>query len=249
MKLKSALISTGIVVVYLILVLLGYFNSGEGIVNRIFKGLGGDLSGGGYIQIFTLCIFCVGMMEIMDKVGSVKKEKKFFRHSLLPSEEHIVFGVKEVNNIRVKVNDYLKSKPEDDIRKFYLLKMIKSVCTKFRANKSVSETLEIVNIQSRINLAKTESEQSIIKYIAWAIPSIGFIGTVLGIAQALEVANQSVDVVTSTLAIAFDTTLFSLVLSLIYMWYFHHLQEENENLHSEVEEYVINELVNKIDVS
>jgi len=249
MKLKSILISSGIVVVYLILVMLGYYNSGEGIVNRIFKGMGGDLWGGGYIQIFTLWIFCVGMMEIMDKVGSVKKEKKFFSQSLLPSEEHIVFGVKEVNNIRVKVNDYLNSKPEDDSRKFYLLKMIKSVCTKFRANKSVSETLEIVNIQSRINLAKTESEQSIIKYIAWAIPSIGFIGTVLGIAQALEVANQSVDIVTSTLAIAFDTTLFSLVLSLIYMWYFHHLQEENENLHSEVEEYVINELVNKIDVS
>ncbi|MDG1279298.1 MAG: MotA/TolQ/ExbB proton channel family protein [Algoriphagus sp.] len=249
MKLKSILISTGIVVVYLILVILGYFNSGEGAINRIFKGMGGDISGGGYIQIFTLWIFCLGIMEILDKVGSVKREKKFLRHSLLPSEEHIVFGVDEVNNIRVKVNDYLKSKSDDDIRNFYLLRMIKSVCTKFRANKSVSETLEIVNIQSRINLAKTESGQSIIKYIAWAIPSIGFIGTVLGIAQALEVANQSVDIVTSTLAIAFDTTLFSLILSLIYMWYFHILQEDNEILHSEIEEFVINQLVNKIDVS
>lgn len=249
MKFKNILISIGIVICYSILVILGYLNSADGPTNRILKGLGGDLAGGGYIQLFTLWIFCIGMFEIFDKVILVKKEKRFFGLDLLPNEEHIVFGVREINTIRVKVNDYLKSKSEEDSRRFYLLKMIKSVCTKFRANKSVSEALEIVNIQSRINLSKTESEQSILKYIAWAIPSIGFIGTVLGIAQALEVANQSVEIVTSTLAIAFDTTLFSLILSLIFMWYFHQLQEENENLHSEIEEFVVNQLVNKIDVS
>lgn len=68
--------------------------------------------------------------------------------------------------------------------------------------------------------------------------------------MALEIAaTAKIEAVTATLGVAFDTTLVALVLSIIYMWKIHEMQEENEKLHIENEEYVVKNLINKIDVS
>ena len=108
---------------------------------------------------------------------------------------------------------------------FLLIDMIKKACTKFRANKSVEESLSLVSALSDINQRGSDSEQSIIRYVAWAIPSVGFIGTVIGIAASLGVANnivtqEGIDKVTNLLSIAFDTTLIALILSLILIFSF-----------------------------
>ena len=61
--------------------------------------------------------------------------------------------------------------------------------------------IEIISIQSEINKERSESDQSNIRYLTWVIPSIGFIGTVLGISGALSIAaSGDMDVITSTLA-------------------------------------------------
>ena len=71
----------------------------------------------------------------------------------------------------------------------------------------------------------------------------------LGISQALGLANTNdIDLITSTLGIAFDTTLLALVLSVVLMWMIHDMQEQTDKLHSEVEEQVTDNLINKIDV-
>ena len=62
---------------------------------------------------------------------------------------------------------------------------LKMACTKFRANKSAQETMDVVRIQTEINMNYLDSSFSIIRYLAWSIPSIGFIGTVFGISGAL----------------------------------------------------------------
>ena len=128
--------------------------------------------------------------------------------------------------------------------------MIRRVCNKFRSSQSVPEILEIISIQTEINKDKAESDQSNIRYLVWVIPSIGFIGTVLGISQALSIAaSADMNLITSTLGVAFDTTLVSLVLSVIIMWYVHSLQQETDNLHAGIKEYLIEKLVNRIEVS
>ena len=78
-----------------------------------------------------------------------------------------------------------------------------------------------------------------IKYLIWSIPSLGFVGTVVGIGDALlETVNvDSLDVgqaaiaksmVSSNIGVAFDTTLVALLLSLVSMLVYHLLiQFEN----------------------
>ncbi len=62
------------------------------------------------------------------------------------------------------------------------------------------------------------------------------------------VANSGdMNIITSTLGVAFDTTLISLILSIIIMWFFHGLQEKTDNLHATIKEYVMENLVNRIE--
>ncbi len=74
---------------------------------------------------------------------------------------------------------------------------------------------------------RLESELTIVRYIAWAIPSIGFLGTVRGIGTALGQANQAVngDIlgVTVSLGVAFNSTFVALVTSILLMFLLHQL--------------------------
>ena len=69
----------------------------------------------------------------------------------------------------------------------------------------------------RIEVAadQQESELSMLRYLVWAIPSIGFIGTVRGIGVALQRADEAltgdISGVTSALGVAFNSTLVALI--------------------------------------
>jgi biopolymer transport protein ExbB/TolQ len=71
-----------------------------------------------------------------------------------------------------------------------------------------------VREQCDIEADKLDSELSMVRYISWAIPSIGFIGTVRGIGDALGQAYKAVEGdisgVTVSLGVAFNSTFVAL---------------------------------------
>jgi biopolymer transport protein ExbB/TolQ len=86
-----------------------------------------------------------------------------------------------------------------------------------------------------------------IRYIAWAIPSIGFLGTVRGIGQALGQAHRAVqgDIagVTQSLGIAFNSTFVALLISIVIMFLLHQLQLAQERIVLDTESYADNRLI------
>jgi len=96
----------------------------------------------------------------------------------------------------------------------------------------------------------TESELSTIRYIAWAIPSVGFIGTVRGIGAALAQAHQAVagDItgVTRSLGVAFNSTFIALVISIVLMFFIHQLQLMQERLVLDTESYGDQHLISRL---
>lgn len=246
--LYATLISTLLQVVIVVVFYATGADAGESFTNRISVLLGGNLLNGGYIQYLEYIAFfwCLLEMSFLNRV--MKKERSYLGTDVLPNEEHAIINPNEVNQIRLRVSNYLAQKQiEYPHQEFFLLKMIKRVCTKFRSNYSVAEAMDILNSQVQINVLKSESGQSTIRYTIWAIPSIGFIGTVLGISQALGIADEGdTKLITSTLGVAFDTTLVALILSIVLMWMYHDLQERIENLHTAIQEYVMENLINRI---
>jgi len=73
-----------------------------------------------------------------------------------------------------------------------------------------------------------------IKYISWAIPSIGFIGTVRGIGDALSRAAEAIDGnitgMTTSLGVAFNSTFVALVLSILLMLFITRLEHKQDAL-------------------
>jgi len=80
-----------------------------------------------------------------------------------------------------------------------------------------------------------------VRYIAWAIPSIGFIGTVRGIGQALGQAHKAVEGdifgVTQSLGVAFNSTLIALLISIVLMFLLYQLQLLQERYVLDTEAY------------
>ena len=160
-------------------------------------------------------------------------------------KENWVMDVDDVNQLKLNMQQI------EHTNKYYLTDLIKKACIKYRLNKSSSEVLGLVESQVKIYNSNMESEQSFISYVAWAIPSVGFIGTVLGIAASLGYANQAttpegIEKVTSMLAVAFDTTLVALVLSVILMYFIHYLHKKQDAFFARLSSYMIENLINRL---
>jgi biopolymer transport protein ExbB/TolQ len=86
-----------------------------------------------------------------------------------------------------------------------------------------------------------------IRYIAWAIPSIGFIGTVRGIGAALGEAHKAVEGdiagVTENLGVAFNSTFVALMISIVVMFLVHQLQLLQDRLVFDSQTYVDHNLI------
>lgn len=95
---------------------------------------------------------------------------------------------------------------------------------------------------------RLDSELAMVRYISWAIPSIGFIGTVRGIGEALGQAHQAVEGniigVTNSLGVAFNSTFIALVISIFIMFFTHQLQLLQERLVQNTQEYCDSNLLN-----
>ncbi len=222
---------------------VGHHMTEAKIPKRLFILFGGDFFNGGYIQLLTYIAFFWSLLEIFHMLKNIAKENKSFKKKLLPTEERHLILPSQINEI------YLKASELSLEKKSLLFEMVKKACLKFRATKSIPEMIEIISIQTEINKEISESDQSNIKYLTWVIPSIGFVGTVLGISQALMIANSGdMNLITATLGVAFDTTLISLILSIIVMWYYHELMKETDYLHANLKSYIIENLINRIEI-
>ncbi|RME65158.1 MAG: MotA/TolQ/ExbB proton channel family protein [Alphaproteobacteria bacterium] len=122
----------------------------------------------------------------------------------------------------------------DQERDFILPRALTMALERFIATRRVPDASAAAIQTLESEAERMESELSIIRYIAWAIPSIGFIGTVRGIGQALGQAHRAVEGdisgVTQSLGTAFNSTFVALVLSIILMFVIHQLQRAQERL-------------------
>lgn len=133
-----------------------------------------------------------------------------------------------------------------------VVRAAKAALARFGATRNVQDVSEAGHAVCAAEAERLDSELSMIRYIAWAIPAIGFIGTVRGIGNALAEAHKAVtgDIsgVTEGLGVAFNSTLVALLLSLLLMFLLHYLQLAQERLVLDAETYLDNRLLRNLQV-
>jgi biopolymer transport protein ExbB/TolQ len=130
---------------------------------------------------------------------------------------------------------------ETDILDTVVVKTLMSVMRRYSSTGDLQSAADACIAAADSEAARMESGLSMIRYIIWAIPSIGFIGTVRGIGNALSQAQLALqgDIagMTDSLGIAFNSTLVALLISIVLMLLVHQLQEMQDSLVLETEEY------------
>ncbi len=126
-------------------------------------------------------------------------------------------------------------------REFLVPRTLLAALQRFGSTKSIQDVATAVKDVCETQADRLDSELAMIRYIVWAIPSIGFIGTVRGIGQALGQAHRAVEGdivgVTTSLGVAFNSTFIALVISLFIMFIMYQLQLLQERLVLDTQSY------------
>ncbi|HSF19116.1 MAG TPA: MotA/TolQ/ExbB proton channel family protein [Vicinamibacteria bacterium] len=165
----------------------------------------------------------------------------------------------------VPVSDGTKILPEDvreyarhiqtlpvAAQRLLLPRSLLSALHRFGATRNIQDVSTTARDVCEAQAEKLDSELSMVRYIAWAIPSIGFIGTVRGIGDALAQAHKAVEGdiagVTESLGVAFNSTFIALLISIVLMFLLHQLQLQQERLVLDTETYVDQHLIQHLQV-
>ena len=123
---------------------------------------------------------------------------------------------------------------------------------RFQATRNIQDVSTTTQSVCEAESERLDSELSMIRYITWAIPSVGFIGTVRGIGDALGQAHKAVagDItgVTQSLGVAFNSTLVALLISIVLVFVVHQLQLTQERLVLNTEKYCEGHLIQHLQV-
>ncbi len=133
-------------------------------------------------------------------------------------------------------------KLSDTRKRSPLIYPIELAVKRMQLNGSFKEATEVAMEACDLHLELLNSKLSITKYILWAIPSIGFLGTVRGIGEALGQAGEAmagdISGVASSLGVAFNSTFVALFLSLLLMFLSNTLQGREERLVANLKQFV-----------
>ncbi len=133
------------------------------------------------------------------------------------------------------------------LRDKILPEIILAALHRFDSTRSIQDAASAAHERSEMAYDQLDSDLGILRYLAWAIPSVGFVGTVRGIGSALAQADEAIrgDIsgVTSALGVAFNSTLIALLLSIALMFFLHLLQSKQERLLFDLREFVSKRVV------
>ena len=136
----------------------------------------------------------------------------------------------------------------------FLPRLIERCVLNFNLGQSVDQTNALLNSSLELFLHELDLRYNMIRYITWLIPSLGFIGTVIGIMLALNYAGDRANVespemlyqVTERLGVAFSTTLVALVMAAILVFLQNLIQGREENTLNRSGQYCLDNLINRL---
>jgi len=174
------------------------------------------------------------------------------RHLLDRDLVSIADGVRVLPEDSREYSRQLQTLPEAE-QALLLPRALLTALQRFGTTRNVQDVSSSMHTLLSSEAERLESELSMIRYIAWAIPSIGFIGTVRGIGVALGLAHRAVDGdisgVTQSLGVAFNSTFIALLISIVLMFLVHQLQLFQERQVFDTETYIDQHLIRHMQAS
>lgn len=199
-------------------------------------------------QIACYCCFTWGGFLLLSRYLELCRQRRAFGLDLLPTDEGARILPEDARPLQRKVAQLAaRGGP------YLLANLIRLALGKYAVSHSGRDVSDTIRTQTEVDLGRMVATMATIHYLAWAIPALGFLGTVRGLAMALSLAgNQDGSIpeflrqATTHLNVAFDCTLVALALSLVLMFLIHSVQRDEEALVLDCQQYCLEHLVNRL---
>ena len=204
------------------------------------------------VQNIMWFFFFITVGEIWVRFNRASREAEIQRMSFISAEDNVLLRSKDLIPV------YRKLKENNHLKDYFIPRLLNKGIIQFQKSQSIEQVNTIVNSSLDLMQHELDLKYNMIRYLVWLIPTIGFLGTVLGIAFALSETAAMPDVamgedirpwlqlVTSKLGIAFYTTLIALFMSAILVFFMHIAQGREETALNYAGQYCIDRLVNKL---
>lgn len=191
--------------------------------------------------------FFVGIEELLRRLESYRQTVGYHQSSYLPRDESVILSSRDLGFILKETANLAL------IDSAITPRIIRQVILKFQASKSVDQASQMLTAQVDLNTGKMDHAYSRVKYLAWLMPTLGFLGTVYGISGAVVVIGtrdptdpQLLKDIAANLAVAFDTTMLALVQSALVLWFMNIIEGREESLLNRINEYILENLINRL---
>ena len=198
-------------------------------------------------QELEIIHFVWAMLIIAYKAWLVRRERHFLSREFIQVPE----GIKVLPEDAKDYARQVEALPAQE-KMSLVARALQRTLDRFAATRSIRDSAETSRSICDSEADRLDSGLAMIRYIAWAIPAIGFIGTVRHIGDALLQANQAVGgditAVTSSLGIAFNATFVALSLTIVLMFFLHQLQQSQEQLVHDTDHWIDQHLIRHMQV-
>lgn len=202
------------------------------------------------IQNLMTLLFALGVGDVLHRRRSARAEAQGVRLGLLPEAQRQVLTPRDVGDIRGRVAQAAAR------GRTYLTDLIEQCLLQFQSGQSVDDTHQVLASMSDLEMHRVDLRYTLLRYLAWVIPTLGFIGTVVGIAGALAAlgaprgdgGTAGIEQVVGPLSMAFNTTIIALVESAVLVLLLQFTQRAEEEAINGSSAYCLRELINRLHV-
>jgi biopolymer transport protein ExbB/TolQ len=185
-----------------------------------------------WISGFSFAAFGAAVGLLVARERALRKEAGAFELELLGTEPDALILPEDAVAYRKQLTQLGEAE-----RALIVVRLLEAALQRTRANWSAADAGEAIKTTAEVVQAEMATGYAVVRYLVWAIPSLGFIGTVLGIGSAIGALKETSDLSTNAmeqaaaaLHTAFDTTLVALVLSVVLVYCLHRSEARDERL-------------------
>jgi hypothetical protein len=209
--------------------------------------------GNQFAVIPATLLFCWGACVLFLKNQKLKYQARALNISAVPLRPEFVLTESTAPTVLNRIHALV-----DHPRHFILLNRIDRALSNLKNIGQVNDVSSILRAQAENDEDQIASSYALLNGFVWAIPVLGFIGTVKGLSFAiskfgstlesadLSVIRTSLQGVTGGLATAFETTLVALVYALVLVLWITFQQKREMSFLDECNDYCHSHVVAKL---
>ena len=208
----------------------------------------------GFTPYVMTVLFSWSLVIIYFKSRKLTFQQRSLKLRIVPTENDFVLSVATVDQVLGEMRRQV-----DDPRCFVLFNRVQVALSNLRNLGRVADVDEMLRSQAELDESSTDTSFSLTRGFIWAIPVLGFIGTVMGLSEAVggfgdvlsrtadpQALAQSLKGVTAGLSTAFETTLLALLFALGLQLIVTFLQKNEEEFLDACSEYCQRHVVGKL---